>query len=111
MAKYTWNHIFQKKQKDGNVSVIIADDNTIIYPIEIAENFNNLFTSIGINLPKKISSTKKTFTDYLKKTNSEDFIIAPTTPDEISDLIQNLKSRKIMVPIVVPLKSWKYLKK
>ena len=30
----------------------IADDNTITDPIEIAENFNNFFTSIGTN-PQK----------------------------------------------------------
>ena len=41
---------------------------------------------------KKIPPTKKTFTDYLKKPNSEKFIIAPPTSDEISNLIQNLKS-------------------
>ena len=48
----------------------------------------------------------KFFADYLKKkANSEDFIIAPTTADEISDLIQNLKSNIIVGVIVVPLKS------
>ena len=78
MPRYTLNHIFHKKQKV---------DNTITDPIEIAENFNNFFTSLGANLQKKILPTKNTFTDYLKKPNTENFIIAPTTPEEISDLI------------------------
>ena len=65
------------------MSAIIADDNTITDP-----------------------PTKKTFTDYLKKTNSENFIIAPTTPEEISDLIHNLnKSSESVGLIVFPLKS------
>ena len=158
MASYTWNHIFQKKQNGGNVSTIIADDNTITDPIEIAENFNNFFTSIGTNLPKKIPSTEKTFTDYFKKPNSENFIIAPTTadraysrkqshacnflqkrqkkepenilkkgsltratiarmkqleyalPNEISDLIHNLKSSKSVGPYSVPTKIMKISK-
>ena len=90
MARY--NEIpSRKKQKRGNVSAIIVDDTTITDPIEIAENFNNFFTSIGANIQKIIPPTKKTFTDYLKKPNSENFIIVPTTSDEISDLIHNLK--------------------
>ena len=53
---------------------------------------------------KKIPPTKKTFTDYLKKPNSEKFIIAPPTSDEISNLIQNLKSSKSAGPYSVPIK-------
>ena len=49
------------------MSAIIADDNTITDPIEIVENFNNFFTSIGTNLQNKTPPTKKTFADYLKK--------------------------------------------
>ena len=88
----------KKKKKDGsNVSAIISDDNTLTDPIEIAQNFNNLFTSIVTNLQKKIPP-KKNFTDYLKKIKHENFIIAPTTSDEISDLIHNLKSSKSVGP-------------
>ena len=90
-SKTIWQGIHEiisstKNKKGGNVSVIIADARTITDPIEIAENFNNFFTSIGTNLTKKIPPTKKTFTDYLKKPNSENLIIAPTTPEEISDI-------------------------
>ena len=53
---------------------------------------------------KKIPPTKKTFKDYLKKPNSEKFIIAPPTSDEISNLIQNLKSSKSAGPYSVPIK-------
>ena len=78
----------RKNKNDGNVSAIIADDNTITDPIEIAQNFNNFFTLIGPNLQKKIPPTKQNFTDYLKKPNSENIII------KISDLIYILKSSK-----------------
>ena len=99
------------KNKNGiNVSAIIANDNTITDPIEIAQNFNNFFTSIGPNLQKKIPPTKKNFTDYLKKPNSENFIIAPTTSDEISDLIHNLKSSKSVGPYSIPTRIMKISK-
>ena len=91
-SKTIWQDIYDiisstKNKNGGNVSAIISDDNTITNPVEIAQNFNNFFTSIGTNLQKKIPPTKKNFTDYLKKSNSENFTIAPTTYDKISDLI------------------------
>ena len=98
------------EKKGSNVSAIIADDNTITDPIEIAENLNNFFTSVGTNLQKKIPPTKKTSKDYLKKPNSENFIIAPTTSDECSDLIHNLKSRKSVGPYSIPTKIMKISK-
>ena len=54
-SKTIWQGIHEiisstKNKKGGNVSSLFADDNTITDPIEIAENFNNFFTSIGTNL-------------------------------------------------------------
>ena len=54
-SKTIWQSIHEiisstKNKKGGDVTAIIADDNTIIDPIEIAENFNNFFTLIGANL-------------------------------------------------------------
>ena len=48
---------------EKNSSITVVDGNTITAPTEIAESFNNIFTSIGKNLQKKIPPTKKTFTD------------------------------------------------
>ena len=108
-SKTIWQGIHEiissKKNKNGgNVSAIISDDNTITDPVEIAQDFNNFFTSIRTNLQKKIPPTKKNFTDYLKKPNSENFTIAPTTSDEISDLIHNLKSHRSVGPYSIPTK-------
>ena len=114
-SKTIWQGIHEiissrKNKNGGNVSAIISDDNTITDPVEIAQNFNNFFTSIGTNLQKKIPPTKKNFTDYLKKPNSENFTIAPTTSDEISDLIHNLKSSKSVGPYSIPTKIMKISK-
>ena len=67
-------------------------------------------TLIGENLQKKIPPTKKNFTDYLKKPNSENFIIAPTISDKISDLIHSLKSSKSVGPYSIPTKIMKISK-
>ena len=45
----------EKSKKDISISTIIADGNTITAPTEIAENFNNFFSSIG-KKPQKYSS-------------------------------------------------------
>ena len=108
-SKTIWQGIHEiissrKNKNNSNVSAIISDNN-VTDPIEIAQNFNNFFTSIGTKLQKKIPPTKKNFTDYLKKPNSENFIIAPTSSDEISDLIHNLNLAKVLVLIACPLKS------
>ena len=62
-SKTIWQSIHviisSRKNKNGsNVSAIISDDNTITDPIEIAQNFNNFFTSIVTNLQKKIPPKK-----------------------------------------------------
>ena len=88
------------------MSATIADDNTITDPIDISENFNNF----SAKLQKKIPPTKKSFIDYLKKTNPENFIIAPTTPEEIGDLVHNLKSSKNFAPYSIPTKIMKISK-
>ena len=65
--------------------------------IEIAENLNNFFTSIGTNFQKKIPPAKKTFTDYLKK------ILQLLKKLVIKYIILN--PAKVLALIVFPLKS------
>ena len=114
-SKAIWQGIhevisFTINKDGGNVSVIIADVNTITDSIEIEQNFNNFLTSTGTNLQRKIPPSKKNFIDYLKKPNSENFFKAPTTSDEISDLINSLKSKKSIGPYSIPTKIMKISK-
>ena len=94
----------QKSKKGSSISTIIVDGNTITAPTEMAENFSNFFTSIGKSLQEKIPPTKKTFTDYLKTPNIENFTIGLTSADEISDLICSLDSSKSVGPCSIPTK-------
>ena len=94
----------RQNKKGSSISTIIVDGNTITAPTEMTENFNSFFTSIGKNLKKKIPPTKKTFTDYLKTPNLENFTISLTSADEISDLICSLDSNKSVGPCSIPTK-------
>ena len=103
----------RKTKKGVNASTIIADDNTITDPIGIAKSFSNFFISIGTNLQNKMPITKNMFTDHLRKTNSENFIVVlPATADKIIDLPYNLKlkSSKIIGPYSIPIKIMKISK-
>ena len=84
----------QKSKNDSSISTIVVHGSTITAPTEMAESFNNFFTSIGKNLQKKIPPTKKTFTDYLKTLNLKNFTICLTSADEISDMISHLTPAK-----------------
>ena len=92
----------RKSKKDSSISTIVTDDNTITAPPEMAESFNNFYSSAGKNLQKKIPPTKKTFTDYLKTPNLENFTICFTSADEISDLICSLDSSESVGPCSIP---------
>ena len=71
----------------------------------MAENFNNFFTSTEKHLQKKIPpTTKKTFTDYLKTPNVENFTIGLTSADEMGHLHCSLDSSKSIGPCSIPTK-------
>ena len=58
-SKRIWEGIHEivssrKSKKDSSISTIVVDGNTITAQTEMAESFNNFFTSIGKNLQKKI---------------------------------------------------------
>ena len=62
------------------------------------------FKSVGKSLQKTISPTKKTFKDYLKTPNLENFAKCLAIADEISDLICSLDSSKRIGSCSVPTK-------
>ena len=68
----------------------------------IAEHFNEYFALIKKVLQKHIPPTQMSFSNNIKNANAESFFITPTTPEEISDLIQCLRSNKHTGPNCIP---------
>ena len=66
---------------------------------------------IGKNFQIRIPPTNKTFTDYLKSPNLENFTICLSNADEISDLICSLDSSKYVGPSGIPTKIVKIARK
>ena len=81
---------------------MIIEGNTITDSQDISENFNNFFTLIYQDLQKNIAPNKKRFSHYPKAPNIDIFYILPTTPKEISDLIEALKNSKSSNPNSMP---------
>ena len=75
-------------------SCIINNNNLITEPTEIANNFNNYFSSIGQNLQSKIHQRDLNYKKYLKQGNDFSFFIKPTGKEEIIDIINNINTNK-----------------
>ena len=81
-------------KKSTSPSSVIADGKNVTHPQDMAEHFNNFFNSVGKEIQDNIPPSKNNFKNYLKIRNPNNFILSPTTPEEISGIIQTLKLNK-----------------
>ena len=108
--KKTWQGIKQIiKLNNSNKSVttqLICEGKLVNNNKDMAEVFNVFFTDIGKQLDKKIPHCKKTGAtkQYLKPNNLYSFLISPTSPLEICNLIKSLDVSKSPGPSPVPVK-------
>ena len=84
----------KSKVKASEPNCLLINGRAVSQSKCIAEHFNARFISIRKELQKHIPSTKGNFSYNLKHQNAESFFMAPTTSEEISDLMQTLSSNK-----------------
>ena len=101
----------KSKVKVWEPNCFLINGRAVSHPKDIAVHFNDYFTSISKELHKDIPPTKKNFSDHLKNPNTELFFMTPTTPEEISDLIQTLSSNRSTGPNSIPTSILKKIKK
>ena len=70
----------------------------------MANAFNDFFTKVGRNLDDDIPKKTRSISIYLKNMVPESFLIAPTTPNEISEIIGALDDTKSAGPCSIPSK-------
>ena len=80
------------------VFTVSVDARCVTYLKDIAESFNNDCISISQELQKKISLEKQKPENYLKNVLGKTFFIAPTTSEEVEDVICTLNSGKSTGP-------------
>ena len=62
-------------------------------PLEIADHFNNYFSTVAEDLAKKISSTNTNTSSVFGPNLSNSFHLYPTTPQEIKTIISRLQTK------------------
>ena len=77
--------------------------------MDVANAYNNYFSSVAKNLKKKICKTKK-FQSYLQTKNENSFFIFPTTKEEVIDVIDDLDCSKSTGPHSIPTDVFKFIK-
>ena len=103
--------ILKKAHKTNSPSSLLVDNETITNIPQMAEHFNQYFTSIGKTLQKSIPPTKRQFSDYLKDSNQNRFFIQPTTAEEVKDISISLPyghvwNTAVMFGLVLLVATW-----
>ena len=80
----------------------MVNNKLISEPKQVAETFNEYFSSIADKLQNKIKHVDKDFSSYLKKANPFNFFIMPTNVLEVINNINDLSSNKALGPHSIP---------
>ena len=83
---------------------LVSNDTTSAEPIEIANIFNNFFTSIAAETKESIKYSHKHFSNFLKNGSDDSFFVSPTDKYEIINIIFSLDSNKSTGPNSTPTK-------
>ena len=96
--KNTWKDIksiLNINNTHSNIpKILVSNDTTSAEPIEIANIFNNFFTSIIAKTKESIKYSHKHFFKFLKNRSDDSFFLSPTDKYEIITIISSLDSNK-----------------
>ena len=90
----TINNLLGRKNKQTVVNELKLGDNSLTNPKDIAEGFNDYFSSIGPNLANQHDNTNFDFETYVKKVESEFTAFQPVTINQVYKLLTGLPSNK-----------------
>ena len=93
----TWKILKQAMNLSNNKSDITKiryNDDIVEDPENIANTFNNFFSSIGTNLAEGIPPSAKHFSDYLGTPNPNTIFLTPLVKEDIIDIVSNLNNKK-----------------
>lgn len=99
--KASWDKINTLLNKNKNHKITKINNlhylnKTLTNGKSIANSFNHFFTNVGPNLDSKIPDSLKTSHEYLNKLvnkTQNTFVLFPTTSNEISHIIKNMKNK------------------
>ena len=109
------NEIINTKSKNTTLPTCITgtkagQDENITDSKMISNAFNNHYTKVADKLlHKRKFKGNKPFTQYLKNSTTSSIVMHPVTPEEVSDIIQNLDVTKSTGPNSIPPKILKQI--
>ena len=104
-SKNTWKgikEIINIKSSKKHPNSLLINDKLISEPKEVADTFNNYFSSIASELQRKNHYHEKDFSAFLKNCNPNNFFIKPTNVVEVINNINDLTSNKALGPNSIP---------
>ena len=87
---------------------IVTPKGVISSNCDIAEEFNNFFSSVGSKISSKIPECKNNFKYFVGDKVMNSFFLRYTDKDEILKIIKNLKSNKSSGPNSIPIQILKF---
>ena len=106
-SKKIWkgiNELLNKSNKTASSEIIIKNNGVLVNDQkQVANRFNEYFTSIAQNLVDKLRNPKKQYSDYLKDPVSNSFMISPVLTAEVLDQLQNLDETKAADSYDIPV--------
>ena len=107
-SKKIWkgiNKLLNKSNKTASSEIIIKNNGVLVNDQkQVANRFNEYFTSISPNLVDKLGNPKKQYSDYLKDPVSNSFMISPVLTAEVLDQLRNLDETKAADSYDIPVK-------
>ena len=101
--KVTWKLIgtLIKRKTKGQMSPsrIILNNKTFTNKLDIAEQFNKYFISVGPSLASAIDDYDEVPTKYINKSPVSSFIMSPVEATQVCRLFQNLNENKTSLDI------------
>ena len=94
---------FKPKVNNKNIKLLYIDEGKVSSnPQEISNFFNKHFTTVGAKTEKRIITSNRNFSTYLKIPNGKTFSLYPTTPSEVEGYLKSINIRKSVGPFSIP---------
>ena len=107
-AKIIWKGIKSiitlKDITSSGPRTISQGGNLITNPYDIANIFNNYFSSVADTAEKNIKYSRKHFSHFLNNQYNNSLFIQPTDSDEIANIMSTLNMNKSSGPNSIPYK-------
>lgn len=110
MGRCAQYYLYKNPPKAPSPLSIQKGATLITEPGEIANGFNDFFTSIADSIRAKIPTTSKRFSSYLKNPNPHSIFLSPVTQEEVIEIVGDFSLVKSSGPHSIPIKILKLLK-